>query len=150
MEKAIIVDLDGTLADNSHRLHYIINDDGTKDWDKFFGGIPEDTINPWCKEIIIKYRNTHKILFVTGRPDRNGIKPDTIDWLAKHSMLYNYELHMRGTNDYRKDVIVKSEILNSLSEKYEFTFALEDRSHIAKAFREKGIITLQVAEEEVR
>ena len=36
--KAFIFDIDGTLADASHRLHHIQN--GNKDWDAFFARAP--------------------------------------------------------------------------------------------------------------
>ena len=34
-QKAIIVDIDGTIGDLSHRLHHIKNPEGKKDFDKF-------------------------------------------------------------------------------------------------------------------
>ena len=34
-KQIIICDIDGTIANLQHRLHYIRNPEGTKDWDSF-------------------------------------------------------------------------------------------------------------------
>ena len=40
MTKAVIFDIDGTLADCSHRLHHVTGD--KRDWNKFFAEMSED------------------------------------------------------------------------------------------------------------
>jgi phosphoglycolate phosphatase-like HAD superfamily hydrolase len=42
--KTVIFDLDGTLCDISHRLHFIEN--GNKDWDGFYAACPDDVPKP--------------------------------------------------------------------------------------------------------
>ena len=43
-KKAIIIDLDGTLSDISHRAHHV-RGEGKKNWKAFFEGIPGDKVN---------------------------------------------------------------------------------------------------------
>ena len=53
MVPAIIIDLDGTLADTSYKEHLL---KGPKpQWDEFFGLIPNDPVNRWCAEIVIGF-----------------------------------------------------------------------------------------------
>ena len=43
----IVCDIDGTIANLSHRLHFIQPEEGgKKDWDSFFAGVSDD--EPKC------------------------------------------------------------------------------------------------------
>ena len=44
MKKHLIVDIDGTIADLSHRLHHI-NGSSRKDWDAFFAACKYDRVH---------------------------------------------------------------------------------------------------------
>lgn len=150
MELSIIVDLDGTLCDASHRVKYI---DETahprKDWNKFYEGIPGDTPNQWCVDLIDNYLivGGYKILFVTGRPDKYRVS--TEQWLHKHLPFLNdfgdsYKLFMRSHGDYRKDFIVKNEIYhNEIIDKYHVMFVIEDRKQVVDMWRQLGLVCLQ-------
>ncbi len=43
MTKIVIFDIDGTLADNSHRQHFL--EGGKKDWKGFFDAMVDDQPN---------------------------------------------------------------------------------------------------------
>ena len=45
----VIFDLDGTLADIDHRLHFIQN--GNKQWDEFYAACPNDGPKPAIIEL---------------------------------------------------------------------------------------------------
>ena len=64
--RAIIIDLDGTMADNSHRVHHVKKE--KKDWALFNANIPHDKLNAWCYEIFYAFAQMgYAAVFVTGR-----------------------------------------------------------------------------------
>ncbi|MCA1713437.1 MAG: hypothetical protein LC789_18075 [Actinobacteria bacterium] len=50
LPRAIIVDLDGTLASVRWRLHHL--DAPRKDWRGFFMGMPRDAPVPWVADLM--------------------------------------------------------------------------------------------------
>ncbi|EQC48887.1 polynucleotide kinase domain protein [Bacteriovorax sp. BSW11_IV] len=141
MERAIIVDLDGTLCDCEHRVHHV-NGEGKKNWKEFNELMGEDKLNKWCLDLIHAMAGTgHKILFVTGREDQYRAK--TKEWLARHYVPYD-ELHMRSTGDFREDSDIKKDIFQQdLSKRYEVTFVVDDRKSVVTMWREIGLVCLQ-------
>lgn len=141
---AIIIDLDGTLADNNHRRKHI-EGENNNDWKKYYEKIPEDSLNYWCKEIIDRFKNDYRIYLVTGREGTKQIKTDTKVWLADNNIYYD-ELHFRDKEDYRKDSKVKKEILEEEIRPHEVVFAVDDRQQVVDMWRNQDITTLQCAE----
>ena len=99
MEKAIICDLDGTLALLGGR-----NPFNPK-------SVESDLLNNPVANILHVYASQSQlpveIIFVTGRFEK--LKAQTETWLQKHN-INKYQLYMRKNNDYRKDIILKKEI----------------------------------------
>lgn len=105
--KYIVFDIDGVLADCSHRLHYIQGEN--KDYDKFYSydEVLKDTPILNLKRILfnIQYANEEgseiDIKFITAR----NIKciTATAEWLEKHFsiMVEEGDILMRPTNDWR-------------------------------------------------
>ena len=144
MRKAIIVDIDGTLANCSHRLHYIQGEN--KDWTKFFCNIERDKPNEWCVEIVnsLEFHSDYIIIIVSGRPEI--LRQRTVDWLRKHEIYWD-KIYLRKNGDYRPDYVVKKEIYEvEIQRKYEVLFVLEDRSGVVKMWRELGLTCLQCAD----
>lgn len=71
---AIICDLDGTLCNIEHRLHYVRTED-KKDWKNFFKHLDKDNINEWCATILRSYRSyiDVSIVLCSGRDDNTRI-----------------------------------------------------------------------------
>jgi hypothetical protein len=135
MTKAIICDLDGTLA--------LIGDR-----DPFNPKtIETDLLNNPVANILEVY--THQtlfeiqIIFITGRFERYRQQTDT--WLHKHH-IDDYVLFMRPDNDSRKDIIYKKEVYqHHIEPKYDVIFVLEDRDQTVKMWRQElGLTCLQV------
>ena len=136
---AVIVDIDGTIADLTHRLHYVKN--GNHDWDKFFAEVNRD--KPYLEIIelarCLKYSGK-TVLLVSGRPQKTY--GATISWLEEHGVPFD-GLYMRKDNDFRKDTVVKSEILDELLQKYDIDFTIDDRPSVVKMWRDRGLTCLQ-------
>ena len=80
MANIILCDIDGTVANNDHRQHYL---EGKKDWDGFFSELVNDLpIYEIIDQIINEHNNGKEIVFLTGRPDRYRMSTQT--WLQKY------------------------------------------------------------------
>ena len=138
--KIIIVDLDGTLCNHSHRTHIIDKPEITqKDWQDFFAIIDKDTLNVWCAEIIRRFKPDHQIALLTGRPDRLRYK--TEKWLKDNNIPWDW-LMMRDDDDKRGQTIVKGEMLSQLKNEGEVLFAIDDLLDVSKLWRDNGIVCL--------
>ncbi|MDC1174334.1 HAD family acid phosphatase [Bacteriovoracaceae bacterium] len=139
-DKAIIVDIDGTLADVEHRVHFV--QASPKDWKNFNQHIIHDKINPWCLEIIKKFKkDQYKIILLTGRTD--DFQKDTEEWLVKFNVPFDLLL-MRSESDRREDFEIKKEIYqNNIEPKFDSLFVLEDRLSVVKMWRSLGLTCLQ-------
>lgn len=142
MDKAIICDLDSTLTDVEHRVHFVKGEE--IDWKSFSDAMVDDTLNEWCFEIISTMRKSgYKIIFVSGRGEK--YRKVTEDWLKKFNVEYDH-LFLRARKDYREDPEIKKEIyLNNIKDKYEVLFVMDDRKSVVEMWRNIGLICLQPA-----
>ncbi len=155
---ACIIDLDGTLCNIDHRLHFldrhpvlISNGENepkevyTKpDWKNFFANMTYDTPNKWCKDIVALCAQRYDIILCSGRPD--DYKKVTQEWLHTNDIKYD-ALFMRSRNDFRKDFIIKEQILDfEILTRYNPVFAIDDRSSVVQMWRDRGITTLACAD----
>lgn len=139
----VVCDIDGTIADISHRLHHIEGEE--KDWDSFYADCEFDKPKKDIIRIVHELRSTgKKILFSTGRSEQCYEK--TMKWLHKHFGDFE-EILMRKEGDYRKDYIVKLEEFKKAGyKKTEIFCVFEDRIGVVDAWRELGVPVLQVAD----
>jgi len=142
----IVFDLDGTLANITHRLHFIKND--AKDWDGFFKAIPQDQPISELVDLAVTLLtlNEKQIVFVTGRPERT--RKDTISWLERNGIKTDFQrnLFMRHDGDKRSDSIVKKIILNNMRAiGFRPVLVFDDRQSVVDMWREEGIRVAQVA-----
>lgn len=136
-----VFDLDGTLADITHRLHFIQNK--PKDWPAFFRACVDD--KPIWPLIVIAQRLmfTNVVEIWSGRSDM--VRTETAKWLDDHGMGMRGSLRMRRDGDYRADHIVKSEWLESLPRELWPDLVFDDRQQVVDMWRAHGIICCQVA-----
>ncbi|WP_281635622.1 AAA family ATPase [Flavobacterium marginilacus] len=122
LPKAIICDLDGTLALMNGRNPF----DASK--------CDEDEINNPVANVLRNYKKLgYQILLVSGREDR--YKEPTLRFLEKHEIEHD-NLIMRKAQDSRKDSIIKTEIYNEfIKEKYFVEFVLDDRNQVVDTWR---------------
>ena len=140
-QRAIIVDLDGTLCNTDHRQHLV----EAKKWDEFYDALPDDLPHDWCRELVKAMRDQKVMtLLVSGRPDSHW--GQTTEWLSKHMPKWD-GLFMRKTGDYRKDCIVKEEIYRkNIEPHFEILFCVDDRKQVVDMWRSIGLVCLQCAE----
>ena len=135
---AILIDLDGTLANISHRREKFLKNN---DWGDFNSKINADSLNYWCREIIDKFKSSYKIIIVTGR--KRHLEKETLGWLKNNGVFYD-DIYFRETKDYRKDYIIKKEIYErDILKKYNVLFVVDDRESVVKMWRGRGLVCLQ-------
>lgn len=140
MTRTVIFDIDGTLADATHRLHHIQN--GNRNWDAFFAECVNDPLIEPIRDLAqVMDARGFRIVLVSGRS--NVIRGETVDWLNAHSVPC-HDLRMRKAGDYRKDDVVKSEILDALlAEGLEIAWVVDDRPSVVAMWRARGLTCLQ-------
>lgn len=139
----IICDIDGTIADISHRLHFI--EKAPKDWDAFHAACKNDTVIENIKALLDLINTSDDVYFfyITGRPEKS--RKDTEQWLEKHNFPIG-TLYMREDGDRREDFVIKKEALKAMGyyECERIWLVLEDRTQVVKMWREMGLTCLQV------
>ena len=140
-----IFDIDGTLADNTHRRHFVERPKGEKDWKSFNAGMHLDVPNKAVVTLLhaAKAVNLSTIL-ATGRGEE--YRKITEAWLLAHFISYDL-LMMRPAKDYRPDTEIKKEMLEKMrADGYEPHFVVDDRNSVVAMWRDAGITTFQVAD----
>lgn len=139
----VIVDIDGTLADISHRRHFV--ETKPKNWAAFEKLAHLDPVHEHIAEVVrMMYDYGWTVLIVSGRGEQQ--RTTTIDWLWSNQISH-HGVYMRAKLDYRADDIVKSEILDMiLASGRTPTLVLDDRDRVVKMWRDRGLKVIQVAE----
>lgn len=138
----LVCDIDGTIADLTHRRVYVATK--PKNWAAFERTMHLDApIQP----IIDVVRELHAagwtVVMCSGRGSQN--RDVTERWLAEHGVPY-HALYMRRAKDYRRDSIVKAELLEAMrADGHEPSVVFDDRNQVVEMWREAGILCVQVA-----
>ncbi len=139
--KALIIDLDGTLADIRVRLKHLQGK--KKDWKSFNKTLETDQIHDWCRELINRFASDHDIIIVSGRTEE--LKQETINWLEKYHVTYHH-LFMRHAQDSRPDNEIKLQIYEEhIKNKFNVVFVVDDRQKVVDMWRGEGLVVLQCA-----
>lgn len=144
-----IFDIDGTLSNAEHRLHFL--NQTPPDWEAFYNAAGGDLPN---FEVITVARSLinagQRVLLVSGRTE--SIRGITEQWLSKYRVPYEI-LYMRKDGDHRQDNALKSEILDNILTRYpqtamynEVAGVFEDRQQVVNMYRARGLRVFQVAE----
>lgn len=140
-QKTIIVDLDGTLCNNEHRV-YLAQE---KRWNDFHVASSKDKPNDWCHLLVQSLSKNCDIVFITGRPEK--FREETKNWLREH-WFEDYTLYMKPDGDFRKDFDFKAEVYEKHLKGANILFAIDDRKDTAKMWRSKGVPCLHCADGE--
>lgn len=151
-----VFDLDGTLADCTHRLHHITGVPSSKrNYDAFYDACDRDKpIWQNIRLLIGLQESGADVAIWTAR--RATVREKTLLWLADYDCLpstYSYPnararhtgfmLKMRDKDDKRGDVDVKRAWLHEATVKPDIVF--EDRQRCVDMWRSEGIMCHQVA-----
>lgn len=139
----IIFDLDGTLALNKHREHFLLQD--PKDWDGWHAACGEDEPNYWPIWLLQGFlRHGLHVEVWSGRS--NIVRNETMNWFGRHV----WEPHgktcpvrMRNHGDWTEDSELKLRWMMESLHKPELVF--DDRDRVVAMWRAHGVNCFQVA-----
>ena len=139
MKNIILCDIDGTVANNDHRQHFL---EGKKDWDGFFEALDKDEpIYPIINKVIAENKSGREVIFLTGRPER--YRETTKIWLEKY---FDFKLNilMRKDNDQRNKLIIKREIFDSNFSYNEISCIYDNDQSLIEMWKSLKLRTLKV------
>ena len=147
-----IFDLDGTLSNAEHRMHWIQGN--PQNWEQFYEESYKDPpVAPMLQLLQSLYLGGSEIRIWTGRGEQ--VRQQTVRWLENHTGLMisagywtnKKVLRMREIGDHTQDHELKRSWLSALhsSEWVRLQCAFEDRARVVQMYREHGVACCQVA-----
>ena len=144
--KAIIVDVDGTLADINHRLHHVKNPEGKKHFDNFFAEAHKDKPKNDVIDVVTSLQKDYFVIFLTGKPEK--LREVNVEWLNKHTSLKTDTitvLYMRPDGDYTPDDELKQDIYElNIKDNFDVVGVFDDRGKVVQMWRRVGLTCFQV------
>lgn len=135
MPKAILVDIDGTVARHDHRSPY--------DYNRLY----TDGVHVHIANLVYYYSaRGYKIIFLSGRPDINNHREETKLWLDDNGIEWD-RLYMRPADMLEdNDADVKQFLFDTyIRDNFRVDFMLDDRTRVVQRMRKLHIPVLQVA-----
>lgn len=137
--KAVLMDLDGVLACNLHRIPHIHDNPLQPDWETFYNLIPHDPPLVWCSITRMMYEAGYYIIILTNRPSR--YRRETMDWLIQHGVPHHQIIMREPQHHYNN---AKLNAVHRLREEFEIVLAVDDDPHNISVFEGEGIPTAYV------
>lgn len=161
MKGTVFVDIDGTVADLTHRRVYVRSK--PKNWPAFERAIPNDTPIQWVIDAVNRlYDAGWTVVMMSGRSEKS--RQVTQRWLELNGVYY-HALYMRREfeydangdvkltrkgkplGDFRRDDIVKRELLDvARGDGFDPDVVFDDRDQVVTMWRANGVPVVQVAE----
>lgn len=138
----VIFDMDGTLADCTHRRHFVrkpadAGPEWKKNWMGFFENCDKDTPrSEVVNQLLDHWGQGHEIILCSGRSD--AFRDKTEAWLIEHKIPWD-RLIMRKHDDSRDDTIVKQEFLDKYLDKTKCLEIYDDRPSVIEMWRKNGL-----------
>jgi hypothetical protein len=109
----VVLDVDGTIADNTHRAHHVEKE--PKNWEAFSapGTVIKDTLIPGVARVVTKFQEMKcDIVILTGRTE--DLRDTTMRWLLENlnlaipdtSLLMRPNGNMLSAAEYKRDQIL--------------------------------------------
>lgn len=132
----VICDIDGTIADVEHRLHYVKQD--PKEWHNFFREMSNDTLREDVDKKLVEHAGAGRtIIFVSARPSYWRVV--TEEWLKSNVSVPVGLVLMRPDGDKRPDTDVKKAIYDKYLKDLDIHCVIDDRPSVIRMWRDLGL-----------
>jgi FMN phosphatase YigB (HAD superfamily) len=150
-----IFDIDGTLCNIEHRLHFLENKADPQRWTKFYEACVDDIPNAPVIAVLQHLMSAdlpNEIWLFSGRNDT--VRQQTIEWLHKYTPfsmgqleMYPELLTMRPEGDYTEDHLMKQDWLHHMlqEDRDRLVCVFDDRKRVVDMWRANGVPCFQVA-----
>lgn len=128
-----IVDIDGVLADATHREHHLAG--RPKDWTAFFAAVDGDAPMPSGIGRVVELAQEHGVVLLTGRPE--SCRASTLEWLGRFEVPFA-ELVMRPEEDHRPAYVFKAQVVRGRWSPAEVSLILDDDPRVVEALQHQG------------
>ena len=149
-----IFDIDGTLCNIEHRLHFLENKTDPDRWDKFYKACVNDAPNYPVLAVMAALRSAGaEIWLFSGRSE--AVREETCLWLHKYTDFRKWQLTMRPelltmrpVGDYTEDHWLKQRWLRGMprDDRERLVGIFDDRKRVVDMWRANGVPCFQVAE----
>ena len=134
----MVVDVDGTVVNNSKRLAYALSKApmGSGDfWRIFLSGklFHMDEPLPRARECLVEKAKEARIVYLSGR--RTGTEGDTRHWLERHGYPEGEVIHRRSG----KTLDFKTGKVKELKQRYDVVCAIGDSPEDIAAYQAAGV-----------
>lgn len=138
----VIFDLDGTLANITHRIHHVKN--GNRNWGAFFAECVDDQPIDEVIQALHAHRSFgHSIEIWSGRSQ--VVEADTVDWLEAVGIPGDLLTRMRPEGDYTPDHELKKSWLQQADrDGMRPDVIYDDRKRVVDMWRAEGVKCFQV------
>lgn len=153
MKPLYIFDLDGTLCNIEHRLHFLDNKADSDRWNKFYKACVNDAPNQPVISVMHSLINSGADVWIfSGRSE--DVRKETEHWLHKHTCfrVWTLEEHpalltMRQNGDYTEDHLLKQSWMQWMLkvDLERLVGVFDDRKRVVDMWRANGITCFQVA-----
>lgn len=133
-----VFDLDGTLSDTRHRLHYV--EAQPKRWNAFFDQARHDAPLTEGVELALRWSGECDLAYVTGRPER--CRQDTLAWLREQGLPIG-ALWMRADQDRRPARVAKLQLLRRLARERAVEVVVDDDVRVCQAYESAGFAVVR-------
>jgi hypothetical protein len=128
-----VFDIDGVLADATHRQHHVAQ--RPKDWDAFFSAVGDDPVLEHGRRRLLALAETHEIVLLSGRPER--CRADTVAWLERHGIAVT-RLVLRPDSDHRPAAQLKAELVRAIGSSNDIAVVVDDDASVVQLLADRG------------
>lgn len=138
--RAIVVDVDGVIADGEHRQHFLAG--SRKRWGDFFAASPDDAPLLPAITLLDLIDEATTIVLLTARPET--IHDETIAWLDDCDVRWDL-LIMRSNRDHGHSPAIKRLAVEELrAAGFDLVLALDDDERNISMFEDEDIPALYI------
>jgi hypothetical protein len=137
---AVVVDIDGVLADAAARQHHL--EQRPKDWRAFFDAAGGDELIEPIAALVDLLDPAIVVVLLSARPAR--LRDLTVDWLTRHGVRWDL-LVLRDDGDFRSSPEAKRDAVVALVRSgFDVRVAIDDDTRNVAMFEAEGVPCLYV------